>query len=370
MLASRRSALAAAHLLLFAVLLASPPVVVADVSYYMMANYPASQGGYWLSGAIAIDSSTGIFENASFTLSQIGKPTYSVYAVSLSTNFGPLDIIPTAGGGTAIVLPPGEYMEISGQLNGGPDDCIISWGNSSPTSVLMAGYGPPPSWPDSNIYNCPPSPLDAFGLPAGGNWIIATLPAPTSFTWLGGNTSAPTDWNVAANWNPDTAVPNGAGTKVTFGNQPALNNVVDMISQGQTVGNISFIANTSTTIQSSGGFSLTLDNNGLSTIDVDGTHTIAAPVVLNNDATISGPGTLNLSGGITGSHDLEVDSDLTATSIQVDTLTIGAGATVTIQPIPGGPLAGTITAVPEPSTLILLGIGVISLLASWRWRVK
>ena len=140
--------------------------------------------------------------------------------------------------------------------------------------------------------------------------------------WKGGTISDPTNWNVAANWNPDTAVPNGPGTKVSFGNQPAANNVVDMISQGQTVGTITFSANTSTTIQSSGGFALTLDNNGsVSTIDVAGTHTISAPVVLNNDATISGTGTLNLSGGITGSHDLEVDNNLTATSIQVDTLT-------------------------------------------------
>jgi hypothetical protein len=144
-----------------------------------------------------------------------------------------------------------------------------------------------------------------------------------------------------------------------------------MISQGQTVGTITFSANTSTTIQSTGGFALTLDNNGsVSTIDVAGSHTISAPVVLNNDASISGNGTLNLSGGITGSHNLEVDLDLTATSIQVDTLTIDAGATVTIQAIPGGPLAlnDSLKSVPEPSSFILLGIGVISLAASWRRR--
>jgi len=181
--------------------------------------------------------------------------------------------------------------------------------------------------------------------------------------WKGGSLAS-TDWNVAANWNPDTTVPNGSGTKVSFGNQLLVNNIVDMISQGQTVGAITFSANTSTIIQSSGKFALTLDNNGsVSTIDVAGTHTISAPVILNNDATISGTGTLNLSGGITGSHNLEVDIDLTATSIQVDTLTIGSGITVTIAAIPGGPLAGTITAVPEPSTLVLLGIGAISLLA-------
>jgi hypothetical protein len=148
--------------------------------------------------------------------------------------------------------------------------------------------------------------------------------------------------------------------------------MVDLISQGQTVGTITFSAYASTTIQSSGGFALTLDNNGsVSTIDVAGSHTISAPVVLNNDAIISGTGTLNLSGGITGSHDLEVDINLTATSILVDTLTIGSGATVTIQAIPGGPLAmdDNLSSVPEPSTLVLLGIGAIGLLAyGWRKR--
>ena len=190
-----------------------------------------------------------------------------------------------------------------------------------------------------------------------------------AIAWKGGDTFAPTDWGVAANWISNT-VPAGAGTKVSFGNQPAANNVVDLISQGQTVGNITFFANTSTTIQSSGGFALTLDNSGnVSTIDVAGSHTISAPVVLNNDATISGTGTLNLSGGINGSRDLEVDIDLTATNIQVDTLTIGSGATVTIQAIPGGPMAlsDNLKSVPEPCTFILLGIGALGLL-SYTWR--
>jgi hypothetical protein len=201
---------------------------------------------------------------------------------------------------------------------------------------------------------------------------IAPIPIPGTIDWKGGTISDHTNWNVAANWNPDSAVPNGPGTKVRFGNKLAPDNMVDLISQGQTVGTITFSAYASTTIQSSGGFALTLDNNGsVSTIDVAGSHTISAPVVLNNDAIISGTGTLNLSGGITGSHDLEVDINLTATSIQVDTLTIGSGATVTIQAIPGGPLAmdDNLSSVPEPSTLVLLGIGAIGLLAyGWRKR--
>jgi probable HAF family extracellular repeat protein len=190
--------------------------------------------------------------------------------------------------------------------------------------------------------------------------------------WKGGTSSNPTSWDLTANWNTIDGAIKGAGLYVGFGNQDIANSVVDLGTSGKTVAGITFYSATSTTIQSTGGFALTLDNNGrVSTIDVAGTHTISALVVLNNDATISGTGTLNLSGGITGSHVLEVDNNLTATSIQVDTLTIGSGATVTIQAIPGGPLAlsDNLSSVPEPSTVILLGIGAISLLAyAWRRR--
>jgi autotransporter-associated beta strand protein len=61
-------------------------------------------------------------------------------------------------------------------------------------------------------------------------------------------------------------------------------------------------------------------------------------------------------GVISGSGTTQVDSgaSLTAASISQGTLTLGIGARVTIQPIPGGPLGDTITAVPEPSTFVLL----------------
>ena len=140
-----------------------------------------------------------------------------------------------------------------------------------------------------------------------------------------------------------------------------------MIASGQTVGSIKFAAPTSTTIQSSGGFSLTLDNNGgSSTIETEGIHTISAPVILNNDVNISGAGTLILSGGISGPYDLNVNSNLSAASVQVDTVTLGIGARLTIMPIAGGPTSGMIP-VPEPSALILLAIAGLSiLLATWR----
>ncbi len=186
--------------------------------------------------------------------------------------------------------------------------------------------------------------------------------------WVGGNGSGPTNWGVTANWTNSALPPDGKWTTVSFGNESSAKNVVDMISAGRTVGNITFNATTSTTIQSSGGYSLTLDNSGSSsTITVAGTHTISAPVLMDNDVNVTGGGTLNLSGGVSGSYKLDlVSGNLTAATMRVGTLTLGAGATVTIQALPGGPQGGDLTPVPEPSTLVMLAIGAMLLALGYR----
>ena len=122
--------------------------------------------------------------------------------------------------------------------------------------------------------------------------------------WKGGSGN---NWATSANWNSTIGVPDNIAAKVVFGNQAAANNVVDITSPGRTVGCITFAPTTSTTIQSSGGYSLTLDNNGkAAVIDVSGSHIISAPVVLNNDVNISGSGALRISGRISGPHDLNL----------------------------------------------------------------
>jgi autotransporter-associated beta strand protein len=183
-----------------------------------------------------------------------------------------------------------------------------------------------------------------------------TVAAPA---WKGGNAAGPTRWDLSANWNPTTAVPNGPGVTVSFGSQPAANTIVDMNSAGKTVGNLIFTGPTNTTIQSSGGFSLTLDNNGqLSTVDVAGNHTIAAALILNNDAQIAGGGTLTLSAGISGVHDLSVLGNAIASSIQVATLNIESGATLATGNASDSAYAGNIRGA---GTLTKLGSGKLAL---------
>ncbi len=197
---------------------------------------------------------------------------------------------------------------------------------------------------------------------------VACVPELLPLDWKG---AASTDWGAGANWSLNTVVPGIAGSKVSFGNELSSNNVVDMKTAARTVGSIAFSAGTSTTIQSTGGFSLTLDNNGSSsTISVLGTHFVNVPVILNNDLDFSGPGTLDLSGGISGDHTVNVISgNLTVKSIEAGGLSIGSGAIVTILPIPGGPSGRSIVPVPEPSALVLLGLAAMCL-PPLLWRRK
>ena len=110
---------------------------------------------------------------------------------------------------------------------------------------------------------------------------LTRLPSPRTSIGRGGDSRRDHQLGCRGQLESRTAAPNSPGVAISFGNQPAANNIVEMNSGGKTVGNIIFVATTNTTIQSSGGANLTLDNNGdVSTIDVSGNHTIAAPVVL------------------------------------------------------------------------------------------
>ncbi len=179
--------------------------------------------------------------------------------------------------------------------------------------------------------------------------------------WAGGNTAGATNWGVTANWTNAALPPDGKWTCVRFGNQSSGNSVVNMLTAGRTVGNLIFTATTSTTIQSTSGYALTLDNSGAdSTISLAGTHTIAAQVLLNNDVDISGSGTLTLSGGVSGSYGMNILSgNVNASCIQLTHLYIGSGAKLSISPTTGEALGTDFSPVPEPSIWLLLTVGAL-----------
>jgi hypothetical protein len=246
---------------------------------------------------------------------------------------------------------------------------------STDMGTYEANYDPA-QWQQNGV-------LDLFyqQVPVSGSTMVSLLEwnarsyfiANTTWDWQGGNASGAA--NSAANWKVGgysvSHAPSGAGYNFSFGNESASNHVLDMTSAGVTVGNITFAAGTGTTIQSTGGFNLTLDNLGVaSTITVAGTHTITAPVLMDNDVNVSGAGTLNLSGGISGSYNLDlISGNITAKSISTSTLTLGSGATLTIQAIPSGPLRGDITPAAEPTTFVLLAIGALFTVGyGWRRR--
>jgi autotransporter-associated beta strand protein len=140
------------------------------------------------------------------------------------------------------------------------------------------------------------------------------------------------------------------------------------------------------TLQVTGSIATTNANGGAtvsgtpatSKLDLAGTGPVT-PVDLN----VGNAGTLLIStagqqlGAISGTGTTEiaagVGASLTANSIVQDTLIIGAGGSVTIRETPvaaGGAAGANANAVPEPGTWVLIGIGLLSLLAFRRRRAK
>jgi polygalacturonase len=362
--------------------------VVKNVSFsdITMTNvtYPIIINSWYISGdrygySQVSPSSLHTVTNPGETLHTVDQSNNSTAKVPFYDNIRFTNITATGNMGSNVAIIYGlDSQPPTGNPNGDP---LRNIDNVSFNNVNLTGSY------NADIYYA--SRLDTSGLKVNGSSIninqtgnSSVLPSYTGYTiWQGGNTTAPganhspTDWNNAYNWTSDIVPTSAAGTKVAFGNQDASNSVVDMVISPKTVGSIYYSPDTSTTIQSSGGFSLILNNgSSASVIDVRGSHTISAPVSLISDVNIIDTGTLTLSGGISGSHAVNVlGNDLTVKSINVSTLTIGSGLTVTIQPITGGPQAlnDNLQPVPEPSILALLGINFVGLLAYyWRRRAS
>jgi fibronectin-binding autotransporter adhesin len=115
---------------------------------------------------------------------------------------------------------------------------------------------------------------------------------------------------------------------------------------------------------------------GLSDIQ-EGTLKISTGVA-TQIGNVGGAGTLDVENATTlsaysvSSGNVKIDgvSSLTTANVYTGTLTIGAGSKLTITPIAGAPLSGgSLKAVPEPSTIVLLAIAALGMIgAAWRRR--
>jgi autotransporter-associated beta strand protein len=109
-----------------------------------------------------------------------------------------------------------------------------------------------------------------------------------------------------------------------------------------------------------------------STLNVGGNNLFSGMNVDNKGALniTSGSKTVGALTGDTGITTLSAGTSLTATSVAQNTLTIGAGATLTISAIAGGPSAdaSSLTAVPEPATWAMLMLAAMGLGIYWRRR--
>ncbi len=232
--------------------------------WYKAAFYDPNKpdgAGYWayptLSDAVPSNalSATGA-NNADFYSGgyTIGSPYYRTEVGAFASSPGPYGTFDQGGNvnewvETKVIVGASSYRG----LRGG------SYSNSANLLASTARNGTVPT-----------------GDGPGIGFRIASILQAETYSWQGGDDDTMTAWGVAANWTLGS-VPDGPGVNVQFGTQPAASSIVDMVSVGRTVGNITFAETTGTLIQSTYGHALVLDNRGeVSTLDVSGDHYISA----------------------------------------------------------------------------------------------
>ena len=159
------------------------------------------------------------------------------------------------------------------------------------------------------------------------------------------------------------------------------------IDSGATAGSVKFTTTNAYTIDGPQSLKMqTAAGNALIEIQQSVTQTINAPLVIASSTDINGPGslvagniatnngqTLNVNTSVAadaisgaGSTSVAAGKSLTADSIVQNTLTIGAGGSVTIRATTGA--ASGANAVPEPGTWLLIGTALMCWLAFRRRR--
>lgn len=298
------------------------------------------------------------------------------------------------------------YIELQTSNGQQANDGNISWQRLLDFQNA-SGYATTSSLPGQSFYSSDGSNwTDLYSVDGthSENFAIDGLTiASTPIVWA---LAASGNWSAAGSWKNGT-VPNGLaiGAVINASTTAALTITLD---QPVTIGTLllgnSGGATVGYTLSGTGTNTLTLSNSGNGAVITvtDGTHVIDAPVVLADNLTLTGggtlafgssssitdngggfaltmngPGTLILSGSDNYSGGTTVDAGtLILTSNTAlppgSNLTIGAGGTLIFDPsqVVAAPMsASRINPVPEPSTLALLAAGAIGLLGyAWRRR--
>ncbi|MGD0517247.1 MAG: autotransporter-associated beta strand repeat-containing protein [Thermoguttaceae bacterium] len=239
----------------------------------------------------------------------------------------------------------------------------------------------------------------------GGNFSITvpygdiiTLIIPEHLSWTG--TGSNTNWVDAngTNWKYDITA-NGNGDPAVFSSDAHETFTVN-VNGPVTVGKLTtdglggatqwnFSGSGNITLQGAGAPIIESDVNTVINVPISGAQGLRktgnAQLVLSGSLNYTGQtivdaGTLQINkigavsladingAGALGVGDGANATSLSANSVSVSVLTIAAGSTLIINPIPGGPLSGSLTALPEPGTLTLLGIGSVMILFGYARR--
>jgi autotransporter-associated beta strand protein len=152
---------------------------------------------------------------------------------------------------------------------------------------------------------------------------------------------------------------NAGGVRADYASGTGANSSAIMTIQGNIIGTGSLTCPGPGTVFIT---SSTVSYSGNTTINSGTLQINSAPGATVALHAVSGSGTLGIGNGAATS--------VTADSVKTGTLTIGAGATLTINAIPGGPSAGLgpISPVPEPATWAMLMLAAMGLGIYWRRR--
>jgi fibronectin-binding autotransporter adhesin len=212
-----------------------------------------------------------------------------------------------------------------------------------------------------------------------GNTTWAGSPIISSGTWQINNSSLNASLGTLNIGNISLYPPNVTliGAAATLNNSALTINQMGplQLNNNVTLSGIPLVINGAGTLTKSGAGTLTLINNSYTGSTVFNNGTLQLGGLINPGALTIGSGALTISSGIhtlqgiSGSGALTIapgTDTLVASSVKTETLTIGAGATLTISALPGGPIGGgslvtvnSLHPIPEPSVMVLLSIAAL-----------